>query len=290
MALGKPGYGASASDQPQNAFESILEWMKGNRKIVYIVLGVLVFFIFLNPITFVKVGHKGVVLKFGAVSGRILSEGINVRVPFMEDIVQVSVQVRKTEEESHSASKDLQSVTTQLALNYHISPEGVNDLFRTVGTTYEDKIIEPAVLEVMKATTAKYTASELITKRELVSQNIKEGLKERLRPYWIIIDEISMKDFKFAESFNQAIEAKQKSEQDALKAKNDLDKIKVEAEQQIATARAEAESLRMKSQQLTPLMVKLEQIKAWKEGGSKVPTYMGCGKESIFMNMPTEKE
>lgn len=271
----------------QDTFDKTKDWFSQNKKLVYIVLGVIFFFLFLNPLMYVKVGHRGVVTRLGAVSGKVLGEGLNWVTPFMESVTQVSVQVRKTEEKSQSASKDLQNVSTELALNYHVSPEAVNMLFQKVGLNYENSIIEPAVLETMKAVTAQFTASELITKREIVSDKIKESLKEKLKTYGLIVDEISMKDFDFSKSFNESIEAKQKAEQDALKAKNDLERIKVEADQKVAEARAEAESLRVKSQQLTPLMVKLEQIKAWEKGGSKVPTYVGCGKESIFMNMPT---
>lgn len=274
-------------EEYKDNFEKAKDWFGQNKKIVYIALGVIFFFLFLNPFMYVKVGHRGVVLRFGAVSGKILGEGLNWVTPFAESVVQISVQVRKTEEKSQSASKDLQNVSTELALNYHISPEAVNILYQKVGLTYENGIIEPAVLETMKAVTAQFTASELITKREIVSDKIKESLREKLKTYHLIVDEISMKDFDFSKSFNESIELKQKAEQDALKAKNDLERVKVEAEQQVASARADAESLRLKSQQLTPLMVRLKEIEAWKEGGAKVPTYVGgCGKDSFLMQMP----
>lgn len=223
----------------------------------------LMFLVFLNPITCVKPGHRGVVLKLGAVSGKILNEGINWRTPFIDDVIQISVQVQKTEEKSQSASKDLQTVSTEIALNYHISPEAVNELYQKVGLKYADTIIEPAILETMKAITAQYSASELITKREHVSDAIKVALKEKLKTYYLIVDEISMKDFQFSHSFSEAIEAKQKSEQEALKASNDLTRIKVEAQQQIATAQAEAESYRLKSQQITRNMIDMELAKKW---------------------------
>jgi len=243
--------------------EEILDKVSMYKKPIAIGFGVLFFFMLLNPITCVKVGHRGVVLKFGAVSGKILNEGVNWRTPFVDDVIQVSVQVQKVEEQSQSASKDLQTVKTEIALNFHIAPEAVNELYQKVGLKYADTIIEPAVLETMKAVTAQYSASELITKREQVSDAVKISLKEKLKTYYLVVDEISMKDFQFSQSFSEAIEAKQKSEQEALKASNDLQRIKVEAEQQIATARAEAESYRLKSQQITRNMIDMELAKKW---------------------------
>lgn len=243
--------------------EEIFGFVNRFKKPMIAVAGVLVFFLLLNPITCVKPGHRGVVLKFGAVSGKILNEGVNLRTPFVDEVVQISVQVQKVEEQSQSASKDLQTVRTEIALNFHISPEAVNELYQKVGLKYADTIIEPAVLETMKAVTAQYSASELITKRELVSDAVKVSLKEKLKTYYLVVDEISMKDFQFSTSFSEAIEAKQKSEQEALKASNDLTRIKVEAEQQIATARAEAESYRLKSQQITRNMIDMELAKKW---------------------------
>ena len=274
-------------NQYQDTFDKVKSWFTQNKKIVYAAIAVFIFFVFLNPLMYVKVGHRGVVMRLGAVSGKILNEGINWVTPFYESVVQINVQIKKSVERSESASKDLQNVTTELALNYHVAPDSVNVLYQKIGLSYETAIIQPAVRETMKAITAQFTASELITKRDVVSMKIKESLKERLTSSYLIVDDVLMQDFDFSKSFNESIELKQKAEQDALKAKNDLERIKVEAEQKVAEARAEAESLRMKSQQLTPLMVKLEHIKAWKEGGSKVPTYVGCGKESFFMNMPS---
>lgn len=267
--------------------EEIFDWIKSKKKTIGAIVGVLLFFIFLNPITCVKPGHRGVVLKLGAVSGKVLNEGINWRTPFIDDVIQISVQVQKVEEQSQSASKDLQTVRTEIALNFHISPEAVNDLYQRVGLKYADTIIEPAVLETMKAVTAQYSASELITKREVVSDAIKVSLKEKLKTYYLVVDEISMKDFQFSQSFSEAIEAKQKSEQEALKATNDLTRIKVEAQQQIATAQAEAESYRLKSQQITRGMIDMELAKKW---DGHYPQVMSGGGTILQIPMPKAHE
>jgi len=115
---------------------------------------------------------------------------------------------------------------------------------------------------VVKAITARYNAVELITQREKVRDEIKGLLKSRLLNYNIVVDDFSIVNFKFSKQFEQAIEAKQTAEQFALKAQRDLERIKIEADQKMASAKAEAESLRLQKENVTPQLLKLRQIEA----------------------------
>jgi regulator of protease activity HflC (stomatin/prohibitin superfamily) len=159
-------------------------------------------------------------------------------------------------------SKDLQDTKSTIAVNYHASPGKVNKIYQNIGTEYKDRIIDPAVQEVVKAITARYTAVELITQREKIRSEIKELLKQRLVAYDIIVDDFSIVNFRFSQQFEQAIESKQTAEQLALKAQRDLERIKIEAEQKVATAKAEAESLRLQKENVTSQLIKLRQIEA----------------------------
>lgn len=247
-------------------------------------IGILVFIIlvFGNPCSFVGTGHKGVVTTMGAVSDRVLDEGINFKIPFIQSVRDMDVRVLKNETSASAASKDLQTVQTIIAVNYHLDPTKVNTLYKNIGDKYEEVIIEPAIQEVVKAITAQYTASELITLREKVSVTIKLALEERLAKYYIMVNDFSIKDFKFSQSFSEAIEAKQQADQLAQKAERDLQRIRLEAEQQIATARAEAETLRLKNNAVSPLMIRLTAIEKW---DGKLPQYMLGGNTLPFINV-----
>jgi regulator of protease activity HflC (stomatin/prohibitin superfamily) len=129
---------------------------------------------------------------------------------------------------------------TKVALNYHLTATRVNEIYQTLGTAYADTYISPAIQEVVKASTAEFTAEELITKRPIVKQTIENGLKARLEPRGIMVETVSITNFQFSELFSQAIEAKVSAEQDALKAKNILERIKIEAQQKIASAEGDA--------------------------------------------------
>ncbi|MEW6719862.1 MAG: prohibitin family protein, partial [Thermodesulfobacteriota bacterium] len=152
-----------------------------------------------------------------------------------------------------------------IAVNFNIIPDKAGWVFQNIGTAYRERVIDPVTQEVVKAVTAKFTAVELITNREKVRSEIKEVLKSRLLDYNIAVVDVSIVNFKFSAQFTQAIENKQTAEQMALKAQRDLDRIKIEAQQKIAAAQAEAEALRLQRQNITPDLVELRRIEAMQE-------------------------
>lgn len=216
----------------------------------------------LNPFVVVSAGERGVVLNFGAVQDAVLGEGLHMRVPFMQKVIMIDVRIQKSQTDAESVSKDLQDTKSTIAVNYHSSPDKVNKIYQTIGVSFKERIIDPAVQEVVKAITARYTAVELITQREKIRNEIKELLKQRLITYDIVVDDFSIVNFRFSQQFEAAIESKQTAEQLALKAQRDLERIKIEADQKIASAKAEAESLRLQKENVTPQLIQLRKIEA----------------------------
>lgn len=239
------------------------EYVKRIIKIVAIgFCSLLVLMLLFGSYYTIKAGHRGVVLTFGKPSVIASTEGFHLKIPLAQSVVKMDVRTQKYEAGASSASKDLQIVSTSVATNYHISPEAVPRLYKEVGLEYENRIINPAVQEVVKASTAKFTAEELITKRPEVKEMIKQLLKERLIIRDIIVEEISITNFEFSEIFNSAIEAKVEAEQKKLKAERDLERIRIEKEQKIAQAEAQAQSLKLQKREITPDLIRLRQIEA----------------------------
>lgn len=237
------------------AFPSVIKY------VVMVIVG-LVLLSWLNPFVVINAGHRGVITTFGKVNQTVLEEGLHFRIPIVQQVREINVQIQKAEGDGDAASRDLQQVHTKIALNFHLIPSRVAETFQLVGdlNSVGDRIIVPAVQEAFKATTAKYTAEELISKRPEVRDQISQFMKDRLLRHGIAIDEFSIVNFRFSESFNQAIEGKTTADQLKLKAERDLERIKVEAEQKIASAKAEAESLRLQKQEITPDLLKLREI------------------------------
>jgi len=224
------------------------------------IIGLLVLLFIARPWAIVDPGYRGVKVRLGSVQPGPLDEGIHAIIPFMETVVQMEVRINKEESSASAASKDLQTVSSKVTVNYHPDPAAVDQLFQKVGLSYGPRIIAPAVQEVVKAISAQYTAEELITKRPMVKDMIREQLTTRLATHNIIVDDISITDFDFSKSFNDAIEAKQVAEQNVQKAQRDLQRIEVEAKQKIAQAGAEASALRLQRQEISPDLLKLREI------------------------------
>lgn len=246
----------------------------------------LILIVVFNPFVIISAGERGVVLNWGKVSDVVLGEGLNIRVPIQQRIQVLDVKIQKEEVGVSAASKDLQTVTSVIALNYHLQSDRVNNLWQNVGSDYKIRIIDPAIQEALKAITAQYTAEELITKRQLVKEDAKALLAKRLANEFIAVDELSIVNFDFSPSFNQAIEAKVTAEQDALASKNKLEQVKFEAEQRIAQAKGEAEAIKIQAQAITQQggkdYVQLKAIEKWK---GEVPTTMLPGATVPFINL-----
>ncbi len=247
----------------------------------------------------VDAGHRGVLLHWNAVDTTIppLEEGLHFVVPFADDVVNMEVRTLLFVKETSSASKDLQTVTTEVTVNYAPDPETVNTLYKDVGLQYQNRIIAPAVEEVVKQVTANYNAEELITKRPQVKSDIEVEIGKRLNVFNIQTQVISITDFQFSQLFSQAIESKVEAEQKAQKAENDLIRIEVEARQaaaraegiaqaNIAQANGEAEAIRIINQALAQNPNYLEWLKtqAW---DGKLPLVVGEG-GTPFIQIPTE--
>jgi regulator of protease activity HflC (stomatin/prohibitin superfamily) len=238
---------------------------KGSRAMmVFVVLmfAAFVAVLILNPFVKVNAGERGVLLRFGAVQPVVFDEGLHIVVPFMDQVIKMDVTVKKSETDARAASSDIQDTRSTIALNYHIDPENANIVYQKYRHEYKSRIIDPAVQEAVKAVTARYNATDLITKRAMVREDIKAMLKDRLAISNIIVDDFAIISFEFSAEFSKAIEAKQTAEQFAIKAENDLVRIEIEAKQTIERAKAEAESLRLQKQNISKDLIELRRIEA----------------------------
>lgn len=229
----------------------------------------------------IPAGNRGVVLQLGKVTDRILGEGFYIIIPFVQSVERISVRVQIYEASASSASKDLQDVTTQVTLNYYLDEEYVQSIFQRLGREWERKIIDPAIEEAVKSSTAQFNAEKLITERPIVKEEIQKYLERRLKEHNLIVDAIQITDFKFSTKFNNAIEAKVTAEQEALQAKNELERVRMEAAQKVEQAKAEAEALRIQKEQVTPNLIRLREIEvqriAMERWNGQLPTVVSSG-------------
>ncbi|MBD2184730.1 prohibitin family protein [Planktothrix sp. FACHB-1355] len=240
--------------------------------------------IIFRPFAIINAGERGVVMQLGKVQNTVLDEGIHPIIPVVTSVKRLSVRVQKNDFTADAASKDLQKITADLAVNWHINPAEVNKVYQRVGDTEQivNGIITPAVSEVLKAATAKKTAEEIITKRTQLKEEIDNRLKTRLQAYGIGVDDVSLVDFAFSPEFSKAIEAKQIAEQEAKQAEYIALKASKEAQADINRAKGQAEAQRLLRQNLTPQILQKQAIEKW---DGKFPTVMSGNGALPFINV-----
>ncbi len=265
-------------------FDPLSEVPGLKRMSPFVIVAAVLFLVWVfSPFVVVGAGERGVVFnQLHGVDQKILGEGFSFILPVVERVIKMDVRIRKSDTRATAASKDLQTVGTEIVLNFHLFPDKVNKIYQDIGLEYEKRIIDPAVQEIVKAVCAEFTAEELITKRQIVKEEIKTALHKRLMTSHISMDELNITDFQFSKIFNEAIESKQTAEQLALKAQRDLERVKIEGQQKVVQAKAEAESQRIQKETISPIILQLRAIEKW---DGKFPQVIGGSGAMPFINI-----
>lgn len=268
------------------------------------VLLIIAFVLISGMTVIVESGHVGVVRTFGAVQSDPLSEGLHFKKPFLDQVEQMDIRLTASHAKATAASRDLQTVSTEVTTQYSLNGSLAPLIFQRIGNLAKvsASLVEPAIQECVKAVTAKFTAEELVTKREMVKIQIQQALeqfldhtlKEKGVQGAIVIANVAITDFNFSDDFNRAIEAKVKAEQQALQAKNEklMRVTQAEAsaaERQLAAdaeaystevqSKARADAIRREAEALqqSPEIIRLRSIEKWDgvlpriSGGGVVP-------------------
>jgi regulator of protease activity HflC (stomatin/prohibitin superfamily) len=248
--------------------------------VILIIFGLIILwgsFFVVNP------GEQALVFSsFTGLNEQVYGEGMHLKMPIFEGAIKMNIRVQKQQETTSSASKDLQDVTTEVAVNFQIDKTQIVDIYRRIGkaTVSEDymqsQIMNPIIQESVKSVTARYTAEELITQRPKVKIDIDTIIKERMASYNIIVTDVSITNFKFSDVFTKAIEEKVTAEQNALKEQNNLKVVEFQAQQKVAQSKGESQAIEIINEQLikSPQYINYITIQKW---DGKMPLALGSG-------------
>jgi len=249
----------------------------GGKTVTFIVVVLFLIILLSSSCYTVQSGTRALVFTWGEITS-VKGEGLHFKLPIAQNVEKVDIRTKKAEAPADAASKNMQTVSTTVTLNYRLDSAKLRELYSTVGLDVESKIIAARIQETVKAVVARYTAEELLSMREQVKTEISNSLTRQLLEYHIDVAAggVQITNFDFSRSFNEAIEEKQIAEQKALTAQNNLERIKVEAEQKIAQARGEAESIRIQAEAIRAQggkeYVSLKAVEKW---DGKLPVYHG---------------
>jgi len=247
-------------------------------------------FLIFSPLGTVNAGERGVRLRFGAVTGDVVPEGLYWKTPLVESVKTFPVRTQtiafdKENAESNNAgnsylaaaTRNQQDLQTAVIVNYHVNADKVDDIYKNYTfDTYESNQLEPLVRSAVKATTAQYDSADITVKRGEIEQKIYATLQETFKAKDAVVESIANTDFRFSKEYTQAIENKARAEQDALAAQNKLKQVEFEAQQDIARAKGKAEAIKVEAQALkdNPEVSTLRAIEKW---DGKLPTYTAGG-------------
>lgn len=267
-------------------------------KIVKHVLILLIVLVFVfGSVGNINAGEMGVKTRFGAVVGTI-PQGLFFKLPIIEQVHRMSIKTltinydkagdtrdaKNSSDNLFGASRDLQDVSIGVVVNYHVDATKVQDIFSQYSSVenYQSNVIEPMIREIVKSTSAQYTAEELVTKRLDFSDKVNAALATQFTAKNAILERFSVTNFEFSTAFSQAIESKVTAVQNAEAQKNKLEQVKYEAQQTIEKAKADAEAIKISAQAINSQggadYVALQAIKQWDGhypttvmGGSTIP-------------------
>jgi regulator of protease activity HflC (stomatin/prohibitin superfamily) len=249
---------------------------------VVVLLGLIVFF---GSWFVVDVGTVGV--KFNTVSGKTASyqQGFHFKLPLLENITKFDVKTQRLDEKAVGASKDLQEVTFELALNYRLVYDKVNELYVKVGRDYQQKVIIPAVNEIVKASASKFPVEQIIVNREVLKTMIEETLTKKLETYDIVVENVNIMDIDFTPEFNKVVEAKQIEEQKIKTAEYQKRQAEELKQKTIFEAEGEARKQQLLRESVSEKVISLKWIEKW---DGKLPQIIAGDKGGMLLNIPAK--
>ena len=264
---------------------------KWKRIVIIAAIVVAVMIIAFNSFVVVDPGHTGVVVTLGSVNEGVMQEGIHAKIPFVQSVVKIDNRIQKLEVNTEAFSKDLQSVKTILAINYRVDTAKSYSIYKNIGADYENVLVVPAVNEVLKATTAQYTAEQSVTNRVLISDGLVKGLNEKLNDLGLYVTDVNIIDFDFSDAFITAIEEKQVAQQQLLKAETEkqtaITNAQASAEAAKIKAAGDAEANKKLNESLTDKVIENKKIEKW---NGELPKVAGNGGTMIDIGSITDSD
>lgn len=255
-------------------------------RLVEIAVAVLVLLLLWSSFVTIGPGERGVLMTFGAVQHGVLAPGLHMKIPLVQTVKRMNVQIQKSQTQETAASRDLQDVTSEVAVNWAINPLDAEWVYERLGDESQlaDKVIAPIVSNAVKAVAAHYDAEQLVEKRDQVRDEIQQQIVVALTQYKVQVQGVNITNFQFSQDYSHAIEQKQVAQQRAQQAEYDLARVKVQAQQEVAQAEGQAQAQKLLQSTLTPQIIQLKAVEKW---NGVLPQVTGNGAVPFIGNMDT---
>jgi regulator of protease activity HflC (stomatin/prohibitin superfamily) len=182
-------------------------------------------------LTVIPAGHVGVVDFFGIVSDEPLLAGINPINPLAR-VQKYSIQTKEHKETMEVLSREGLTIRLEISALYRLNPDSAARVYKTIsGGDYEGVILVPQFRSISRAVTASFQASALYsTEREALGAAIQHELAKAVAPRGILVETTPLRNVGLPTQLTEAIEQKQKADQESQRMEFILTKERQEAE------------------------------------------------------------
>lgn len=202
-------------------------------------------------------GERAVVLTFGEIS-KVTDPGLHFKLPFIQDASFYSTRVQKTAfgdnkyEVLSAYSNDQQIIESyRISITWAYNADKIEDVYRYFGDESSSSVfrnvVAPTVQQSTKAVLGQYTAQTIIQERAKLDNEIETRLREQLHQYPINIISIQFEDINFSATYEDVIEQTARTKMEVEKAENELKRIQVESQQQVAQAEARNKAIKLQA-------------------------------------------
>lgn len=245
-------------------------------------------------------GGHGVVIfdRFRGVIPEPFGQGTHFMIPFVQAPIDYEIRTRHRTISTHTGTKDLQMVNISLRVLSRPIFEKLPIIYQNLGTDYEFRVLPSIGNEVLKAVVAQYNADELLTLRERVSRDIRDQLETRAGDFNLVLDDVSITHLTFGTEFTRAIEAKQVKQQEAEKARFEVQRAEHERDAAVIIAEGEAEAAKLVSDSVDKHgkgLIEIRRLDAARDiaatlarsrGVTYLPGTKGGGGSNVLLNLP----
>jgi len=277
--------------------------MGGKSGIIYFIIAVIVLLVLAKPFTIVQTGERGILSTNGKYQNQSLLPGLHFIIPVIQKVYIIDTKVRiinyASKIETTSGSSGIVAkravtvldkrglpVSIELTVQYRLNAKFAAQTIANWGFTWEDKIINPVVRDVVRNVVGKYDAESLPMKRDTIATEIEEGLRNNvsaLKNSPVVLQSVQLRDIILPQKVKDQIERVQIAKQEVQKAEQEVQRAKQEAFKKAAQAQGVAQQARIEakgkadaitieadaqskanliiSKSLTTKLLKLEQIK-----------------------------
>jgi prohibitin 1 len=242
--------------------------------------------------TIIPAGNVGVVDLFGVVSDRTLPAGINLVNPLAR-VIKFSIQTQEHKESMQVLSREGLTIGLELSVLYRLNPDSAARVYKTIsGGDYESVVLIPQFRSISRSVTASFQASALYsTERERLGTAIQDELAAVVAPRGIIVESTPLRNVALPSQLTEAIEQKQRADQESQRMEFVLTKEKQEADRKRIEARGIADFQTIVAAGISDNLLRWKGIEATEKlassQNSKV-VIVGAGKSGLPIILDTK--